>query len=96
MKFSASSLFANALSGHKKWPEQFPNKEPKKQYDVVIVGAGGHGLGAAYYLAKKYGITQYRPSLKKVGLAAVIRRAIQPLFGLTISMMKARLFMTMR
>ena len=57
MKFSASSLFANALSGHKKWPEQFPNKEPNKQYDVIIVGAGGHGLGAAYYLAKKYGVT---------------------------------------
>ncbi len=57
MKFSARSLFANALSGHKKWPEQFPNKEPKKEYDVVIVGAGGHGLGAAYYLASKYGVT---------------------------------------
>ncbi len=56
MKYSARSLFANALSGHKKWPEQFPNKEPKKQYDVVIVGAGGHGLGTAYYLAKKYGV----------------------------------------
>lgn len=57
MRFSGFSLFANALSGHKKWPEQFPNKEPKKKYDVVIVGAGGHGLGAAYYLAKKYGVT---------------------------------------
>ncbi len=56
MKFSARSLFANALSGHKNWPEQFPNKEPKKEYDVVIVGAGGHGLGAAYYLASKYGV----------------------------------------
>lgn len=56
MKYSARSLFANALSGHKNWPEQFPDKEPKKEYDVVIVGAGGHGLGAAYYLASKYGI----------------------------------------
>ena len=57
MKFSARSLFANALSGHKNWPEQFPSKEPKKEYDVVIVGAGAHGLGAAYYLASKYGVT---------------------------------------
>ena len=26
-------------------------------YDVVIIGAGGHGLGCAYYLAKEHGIT---------------------------------------
>jgi len=57
MKYSAASLFANALSGHKNWPEQFPDKAPKKDYDVIIVGGGGHGLGAAYYLAKKHGIT---------------------------------------
>ncbi len=29
----------------------------KPAYDVVIIGAGGHGLGAAYYLAKEWGIT---------------------------------------
>jgi sarcosine oxidase, subunit beta len=29
----------------------------KKSYDVVIIGAGGHGLAAAYYLAKRHGIT---------------------------------------
>jgi len=27
-----------------------------KTYDVVIVGAGGHGLAAAYYLASRHGI----------------------------------------
>ncbi|MDQ3463873.1 MAG: FAD-binding oxidoreductase, partial [Actinomycetota bacterium] len=31
--------------------------EPKPSYDVVIVGAGGHGLATAYYLAKNHGIT---------------------------------------
>jgi sarcosine oxidase subunit beta len=36
----------------------FPKaKELKPAYDVVIVGAGGHGLAAAYYLAKDWGIT---------------------------------------
>ena len=31
--------------------------EPKSSYDVVIIGAGGHGLSAAYHLAAKHGIT---------------------------------------
>jgi sarcosine oxidase subunit beta len=31
--------------------------EPKASYDVIIVGAGGHGLATAYYLAKNHGIT---------------------------------------
>ncbi len=31
--------------------------EPKPSYDVVIVGAGGHGLATAYYLAANHGIT---------------------------------------
>ena len=33
------------------------NPEPKTSYDVVIVGAGGHGLATAYYLARNHGIT---------------------------------------
>jgi sarcosine oxidase, subunit beta len=57
MRYSAFSLFANALSAHKNWPEQWPDPEPKSSYDAIIVGAGAHGLGAAYYLASKYGIT---------------------------------------
>ena len=31
--------------------------ELKASYDVVIIGAGGHGLAAAYYLARDHGIT---------------------------------------
>lgn len=33
------------------------NVTPKKSYDAVIIGGGGHGLAAAYYLAKDHGMT---------------------------------------
>ncbi len=33
------------------------NPEPRTGYDVVIVGAGGHGLATAHYLARNHGIT---------------------------------------
>jgi sarcosine oxidase subunit beta len=32
------------------------DREPRKSYDIVIVGAGGHGLATAYYLARNHGI----------------------------------------
>ena len=57
MRFSAFSLFAQALKDHRDWPVQWPDAAPKASYDVIIVGAGGHGLAAAYYLARKHGIT---------------------------------------
>ena len=56
-RFNAFSLLKNALSGNKNWTEQWPDSQPKDEYDVIIVGAGGHGLGAAYYLATQHGIT---------------------------------------
>ena len=56
-KYSVFAIAREALRGHKGWQEQWRSPEPKKEYDVVIVGAGGHGLATAYYLAKEHGIT---------------------------------------
>ena len=56
MKYSLFSLLRQAASGHEHWPAQWRDPAPKPAYDVVIVGAGGHGLATAYYLAKEHGI----------------------------------------
>ena len=93
--FSALSLIKNALSGQKNWEPQWPDSEPKAEYDVIIVGAGGHGLGAAYYLAKEHGITNVAV-IDKGWLGGGNTGRIPPSFGRTTSMMKVRSFMTMR
>ena len=45
------------MRAHKGWDRQWASPEPKPEYDVIIIGAGGHGLATAYYLAKEHGIT---------------------------------------
>ena len=55
-KYSAFSLVRNALTHNRHWREAWRSPEPKKHYDVIIVGGGGHGLATAYYLAKEHGI----------------------------------------
>jgi sarcosine oxidase subunit beta len=57
-RFSLPVLVAKAVTGNKSWQAQWPDAEPKTEYDVVIVGAGGHGLGTAYYLAKEHGLSR--------------------------------------
>lgn len=56
MHFSFVSLLRQAFAANQGWPQQWRNPEPKSAYDVVIIGAGGHGLATAYYLAAEHGI----------------------------------------
>lgn len=56
-KYSIFSLVRNALSYHENWQTAWRSPDPKQEYDVIIIGGGGHGLATAYYLAKVHGIT---------------------------------------
>ena len=55
-KYSFLNLARNALSYHENWQRAWRSPEPRFEYDVVIVGGGGHGLATAYYLVKEHQI----------------------------------------
>ncbi len=56
-RYSVFAIAREALSHHQGWERAWAAPQPKKKYDAVIVGAGGHGLATAYYLGKNFGIT---------------------------------------
>jgi len=56
LHFSFLNLLRQSFAHHRGWPEQWRSPEPKPAYDAVIVGAGGHGLASAYYMAKEHGL----------------------------------------
>ena len=56
MRYSALALLRGALTGQRSWAPVWRSPEPKRAYDALVVGGGGHGLATAYYLAKNHGI----------------------------------------
>ena len=56
-RYSAFAVAREALRHHSGWERAWRSPEPKRAYDVIIVGAGGHGLATAYYLGRNHGIT---------------------------------------
>ena len=56
-RYSFFSLARNALTGHRNWKQAWRSPPLKEKYEVIIVGAGGHVLATAYYLAKNHGVT---------------------------------------
>jgi sarcosine oxidase subunit beta len=55
-RYSALGLLRHGLTT-RDWPAAWHPQPIRKSYDVVIIGAGVHGLAAAYYLATEHGIT---------------------------------------
>ncbi|MDR9394561.1 sarcosine oxidase subunit beta family protein [Roseovarius sp. SYSU LYC5161] len=56
-RYSAFAIAREALSNHFGWERAWASPDPRKKYDAIIIGAGGHGLATAYYLGKNHGIT---------------------------------------
>lgn len=57
MRFSGLKVLAEGLSGNKRWSAHWRDAQPKDEYDLIVIGGGGHGLSTAYYLAKEHGLT---------------------------------------
>ncbi|MEO0860224.1 MAG: sarcosine oxidase subunit beta family protein [Pseudomonadota bacterium] len=57
MRFNALEILKQGLTGNKGWSPHWRAPEPKAEYDIVIIGGGGHGLATAFYLAKEHGLT---------------------------------------
>jgi sarcosine oxidase, subunit beta len=56
-RYSVFALAREALRHHTGWEPAWASPEPRAAYDTIVVGAGGHGLATAYYLAKNHGVT---------------------------------------
>jgi methylglutamate dehydrogenase subunit A len=55
-RYSAGALLRARLTGHSPWRPLWGGAVLQREYDVVIVGAGGHGLATAFHLARDHGI----------------------------------------
>ena len=54
--YSIWKLLSQGFKNHAGWTPAWRSPALKHSYDVVIIGAGGHGLATAYYLAKEHGV----------------------------------------
>ena len=56
MNYSGARVIWEGLTGNKGWKPIWRDPTPQAEYDIIIIGGGGHGLATAYYLAKEHGL----------------------------------------
>ncbi len=56
MRYSGLKVIAEGLTGNRGWRPVWRNPDPRPEYDIIIIGGGGHGLATAHYLAKEHGL----------------------------------------
>ena len=55
-RYSALALLRARWSSKRFWLPLWGGQRLRSAYDVVVVGAGGHGLATAYHLARDHGV----------------------------------------
>ena len=56
MRYSAFRILWEGLTGNRGWKPVWREPDPKPEYDVIVIGGGGHGLSTAYYLSNRFGM----------------------------------------
>ncbi len=55
-RYSAWSLLRARMAGDQYWRPLWTGRTLQPAYDVVVVGAGGHGLATAFHLVRDHGL----------------------------------------